>query len=115
MATGSPPPAAAAPLAPHPDRLLPSDPVQRPIARRLYESVRDLPLISPHGHVDPALLAADRPFSDPAALLVTPSPLNTVLWRVVAMQADGSYREGFYSLPDGGRPMRWRAPASRRR
>lgn len=67
------------PLAPHPDRLLPSDPVQRPIARRLYEHVRDLPLISPHGHVDPELLAADRPFADPAALLVTPDHYVTRL------------------------------------
>ncbi|MFR9730666.1 glucuronate isomerase [Saccharopolyspora sp. MS10] len=74
MAGSSPPP-----LAPHPDRLLPSDPVQRPIARRLHESVRDLPLISPHGHVDPELLAADRPFPDPAALLVTPDHYVTRL------------------------------------
>ncbi|MCX2733477.1 glucuronate isomerase [Saccharopolyspora sp. NFXS83] len=73
MASGS------TPLAPHPDRLLPSDPVQRPIARRLYAAVRDLPLISPHGHVDPELLAADRPFADPAALLVTPDHYVTRL------------------------------------
>ncbi|MCA1192566.1 glucuronate isomerase [Saccharopolyspora sp. 6V] len=78
MASGSTS-SAAMPLAPHPDRLLPSDPVQRPIARRLYEHVRDLPLISPHGHVDPELLAADRPFADPAALLVTPDHYVTRL------------------------------------
>ncbi|WP_299760607.1 metal-dependent hydrolase [Ramlibacter sp.] len=41
-----------------------------------------------------------------APLLVTPSPFNTVLWRVVAMHPDGSYDEGFYSLLDGGRPLR---------
>lgn len=70
---------AAEALSPHPDRLLPSDPVQRSIARRLYGSVRDLPLISPHGHVDPALLAADRPFDDPASLLVTPDHYVTRL------------------------------------
>lgn len=35
-------------------------------------------------------------------LLVTPAPLNTVLWRVVAMSPDG-YREGFYSLLDADR------------
>lgn len=39
-------------------------------------------------------------------LLVTPTPFNTVLWRVVAMHGDGSYEEGFYSLFDGGRPLR---------
>ncbi|MBQ6640219.1 MAG: glucuronate isomerase, partial [Saccharopolyspora sp.] len=49
-------------MQPHPDRLLPPDPGQRGIARRLYDSVRELPLLSPHGHVDPELLAADRPF-----------------------------------------------------
>lgn len=39
-------------------------------------------------------------------LLVTPSPFNTVLWRIVAMHPDGSYEEGFYSFFDGGRPLR---------
>jgi glucuronate isomerase len=58
-------------LSPHPDRMLPSDPTERAIARRLYENVWDLPLISPHGHVDPGLLAADQPFVDPASLLIT--------------------------------------------
>ena len=66
-------------LAPHPDRLLPADPAERRIARRLYDGVRDLPLISPHGHVDPALLAADRAFDDPASLLVTPDHYVTRL------------------------------------
>ncbi len=41
------------------------------------------------------------------ALLVTPTPFNTVLWRVLAMRPDGSYEEGFHSLADGGRPMRF--------
>jgi inner membrane protein len=41
------------------------------------------------------------------SLLVTPSPFNTVLWRVVAMRPDGSYEEGFYSLFDAGRAMRF--------
>lgn len=72
------------PLSPHPDRLLPSDPTERAVARRLYDSVRALPLISPHGHVDPALLAADRPFGDPASLLVTPDHYVTRL-----LHADG--------------------------
>ncbi|MDR7304330.1 glucuronate isomerase [Haloactinomyces albus] len=66
-------------LAPHPDRLLPPETGQRAIARRLYDSVRDLPLISPHGHVDPRLLAEDQPFPDPASLLVTPDHYVTRL------------------------------------
>ena len=56
----------------HPDRLFPPDPAVRAIARRLYQRVKDLPLISPHGHVDPRLLADDEPFPDPAWLLVVP-------------------------------------------
>ena len=32
--------------------------------------------------------------------LTTPSPFNAVLWRVVAMTADGRYLEGYYSLLD---------------
>jgi glucuronate isomerase len=56
----------------HPDRLLPADPVMRGIARELYDSVRDLPIISPHGHVPPQWLAEDTPFEDPTSLLITP-------------------------------------------
>lgn len=59
-------------LAPHPDRLLPADPGARQVARAVYDSVKDAPIISPHGHVDAALIAADQPFSDPASLLITP-------------------------------------------
>jgi glucuronate isomerase len=55
-----------------PDRLFPADPATRTIARELYAEVRGLPLICPHGHVDPALLADDAPLPDPAALLVAP-------------------------------------------
>lgn len=59
-------------LAPHPDRLFPADPAARRIARTVYQAVADAPVISPHGHVDAAMIAADVPFPDPAALLVTP-------------------------------------------
>jgi hypothetical protein len=38
-----------APLTLHPDRLLPSEPGVRAIARRLYKAVQELPLICPHG------------------------------------------------------------------
>lgn len=58
-------------LEPHPDRLLPPDPAVRAIARRLYRHVRELPIISPHGHVDPRLFVDDAPFADPSTLLVT--------------------------------------------
>ena len=57
---------------PHPDRLFPSEPALRNVARTLYEQVAGLPLISPHGHVDAAVLASDEPYADPVALLVRP-------------------------------------------
>ncbi|MBL8669894.1 MAG: glucuronate isomerase [Alphaproteobacteria bacterium] len=56
----------------HPDRLFPTDAGTRAIARRLYEQVKDLPIVSPHGHTDPAWYADDAPFSDPATLFVVP-------------------------------------------
>jgi glucuronate isomerase len=54
------------------NRLFPSDSTARPIAVKLYESVRDLPIISPHGHCDPRWFAEDQPFPNPAALFITP-------------------------------------------
>ena len=56
----------------HPDRLLPTDDHQRSIARALYESVKELPIISPHGHTDPEWFATDAPFTDPVSLFITP-------------------------------------------
>jgi glucuronate isomerase len=56
----------------HEDRLFPIDPSTRAIARRLYDCVRDLPIISPHGHTDPRWFAENQPFADPAQLFVTP-------------------------------------------
>lgn len=53
-----------------PDRLLPVEPRTREIARTLYASVADLPIISPHGHVDPRLLLDDEPFPNPTELLL---------------------------------------------
>jgi glucuronate isomerase len=54
------------------DLLLPTEPGQRRIARELYDHVRRLPLVCPHGHVEAALLAEDRAFPDPAQLLIVP-------------------------------------------
>jgi glucuronate isomerase len=56
----------------HEDRLFPSDPTERAIARRLHAEIRDLPVISPHGHTDPRWFAENQPFSDPASLLIVP-------------------------------------------
>jgi glucuronate isomerase len=56
----------------HEDRYFDPDSEVRRIARELYASTRGLPIVSPHGHVDPALLAENAPFPEPTALLVTP-------------------------------------------
>jgi glucuronate isomerase len=56
----------------HPDRLFPAEPSTRKIARTLYECVRTLPLISPHGHTNAAWFARNEPFPDPAKLFVQP-------------------------------------------
>jgi glucuronate isomerase len=65
------------------DQLFPAEPGVRAIARELYGHAKDLPLISPHGHVDPAILAEDRPFPDPARLIVVPDHYIT---RMLASQ-----------------------------
>jgi len=56
----------------HPDRYFDPEPEVRRIARSLYEQTRNLPLICPHGHVDPRSLADDEPFQEPTALLIVP-------------------------------------------
>jgi glucuronate isomerase len=53
----------------HSDRYFDPDPAQRDIARSLYSSIADLPLVCPHGHVDP------RTFADPDFNLGTPTDL----------------------------------------
>lgn len=56
----------------HPDRLFSSDPIQRDIARKLYAKIKDLPIVSPHGHTDPSWFADNKNFSNATALLVQP-------------------------------------------
>jgi glucuronate isomerase len=67
----------------HPDRLFPADPASRDIARALYAEVRGLPIVSPHGHTDPAWYATDAAFPDPAQLFVTP---DHYVFRMLASQ-----------------------------
>jgi len=56
-----------------PDRCFDPDPAQRAVARELYEAVREQPIVSPHGHVDPALLAEpQRRLGSPAELFIIP-------------------------------------------
>ncbi len=55
------------------DRYFSAEPAQRGVARNLYAQVKDLPLICPHGHVDPRVLAdPDYDFGTPVDLLIIP-------------------------------------------
>src|SRR5690606_37267663 len=56
----------------HPDRLFPAEPGVRAIARALYAEIATLPIVSPHGHTDPAWFALDEPFGNAAELLLVP-------------------------------------------
>ena len=58
----------------HLDRLFPVDSATRGLARELYASVRDAPLICPHGHTDPRWFADDAAFSDATSVFVTSDP-----------------------------------------
>jgi len=55
------------------DRYFDPHPRQKEIAQRLYAMVADLPLVCPHGHVDPRLFAdPDCSFGTPTQLLLIP-------------------------------------------
>ena len=66
-----------------PDRLFPVEPRLRDMARALYQSVSDLPIISPHGHCEPRWFAENKRFPNPAELLFIP---DHYLFRMLASQ-----------------------------
>src|SRR5256885_16692512 len=55
-----------------PNRLFPAERAARAVAVKLYETVRGLPIISPHGHTDPRWFAENKPVPNPAALFIQP-------------------------------------------
>ena len=79
----------------HDDRLFPAEPGTRAIARRLYEAVRNLPILSPHGHTDPQWFSRNAPFGNATELLLAP---DHYLYRML-------YSQGI-SLSDLGVPSR---------
>ena len=56
----------------HEDRLFPAESGTRTIARALYAQIKNLPIISPHGHTQAGWFAKNEPFPDPATLFVQP-------------------------------------------
>ena len=90
----------------HEDRYFDPDPTIRRHARALYDETRALPIVSPHGHVDPAILANNDAFADPASLLITPDHyiLRMLYSRGVALEALG------IAAVDGSPPVAERDP-----
>lgn len=79
------------------DRYFSSDPVQRHLAMELYAQVKDLPLLCPHGHVDPKLFAdPNAHFGSPTELLIIPDHyiLRMLYSQGVAMEEMGVPRRG---------------------
>ena len=93
----------------HQDRLLPADPAVRRIARSLYESTLGLPIVSPHGHCDPAALANDTVFENPAIELVTKDHylLRMLYSQGVPLEALGVQRRDGGPVVTDGRQI-WR-------
>jgi glucuronate isomerase len=81
-----------------PDRLFPADPTTRAIARALYAGVKALPIVSPHGHTDPAWFATNAPFTNATELLLAP---DHYLYRMLHSQGVPMDSLG---VPAHGRP-----------
>ena len=82
----------------HEDRLFPAEQTARAVARSLYASVKDLPIVSPHGHTDPRWFAENAAFADPAQLLVVP---DHYIFRMLCSQGVPLERLGVPRV-DGG-------------
>lgn len=93
------------------DRYLAPDPAQRRIARQLYDEVAGLPIVSPHGHVDPRLLA------DPAATFGTPTELFLIPDHYILrmLYSQGIPMESLGVRPSGGRSSNNAVEADHRR
>ncbi len=93
----------------HPDRLLPADPTIRGIARELYAAVAGLPIVSPHGHTDPAWFAGNALFGNAAELLLQP---DHYLFRMLYSQSVSLEALGI-GIADADPREAWRLLAER--
>lgn len=83
------------PLRLDPARFLPPEPGVRAIAQELFAGVEGLPILSPHGHADPAWFATDAPFDDAPGLILIP---DHYLLRMLASQGLGLEQLGVAPL-----------------
>ncbi len=87
-----------------PDRFFSPDPAQRRVARDLYASIAGLPIVSPHGHVDPRLLADEHAnFGTPADLFIIPDHyvFRMLYSQGVPLESLGILRrDGGHAAPD---------------
>ena len=80
------------------DRLFPAEPGARAVARDLYASIAQLPIVSPHGHTDPAWFATNASWSNATDLLLAP---DHYLYRMLYSQGIALDALG---VSGGGRP-----------
>ena len=83
----------------HPDRLFPQSMAGRRVARDLYDGIAGLPIVSPHGHTDPAWFAGNQPFADAASLFLTPDH-----YVLRMLRSQGIAYEALGLAPRGGTP-----------
>jgi glucuronate isomerase len=84
------------------DRFFSPEPHQKSLAQSLYQTVARLPIVSPHGHVDPRLFSdPDYSFGSPVDLLIIP---DHYVFRML-------YSQGI-PLEALGVPQRENSPAS---
>jgi glucuronate isomerase len=90
------------PLRLHPDRFFQTDKDTGNIARRLFEKVETLPIISPHGHTDPAWFANDAPFEDATSLFLWPDHyvLRMLYSQGISFERMGMAPKGGTAEPD---------------
>ena len=80
----------------------------RGLAVELYDEVRSLPIISPHGHTDPRWFADNLAFADPVSLLITPDHYLTRM-----LYSQGIALEDLGVVPTDGAPVAQSRPAWR--
>ncbi len=89
----------------NPNRLFPADPSKRAIAHRLYTQVKDLPIVSPHGHTEAGWFAENKSFPDPATLLIQP---DHYIFRMLYSQGIPLERLGIGQHPIADPRAAWR-------